>query len=149
MSSESGTISLVGDVIRYEHPSGWELPLDRVRVIGEATTDQGPFVDDWFLCFAADASGWHEASAYAAECESFIEALSTRLGAQLTCSLYASADYDSRVLWPASMAGQPMFTYTPNVPENPILRWIAAVVGPSSNTQLFSETVDRYLRTPT
>ena len=40
-------ISLHGGVIRHESPNGtWELPVDRVHVIGEATTDQGPFLED-------------------------------------------------------------------------------------------------------
>ena len=44
-------LALYGDLIRFASTYGsWELPVDRVCVIGEATHQNGPFADDWFLC---------------------------------------------------------------------------------------------------
>jgi len=62
----SGTIALQGDVIRYDWTDGsWELSIDRVRVIGEATTANGPWLDDYYLCFATGPDEWFQASFYA------------------------------------------------------------------------------------
>ena len=143
----SGAISLGDDVIRYHSPNGtWELPIDRIRVIGEATTDHGPFADDYWLCFALDPQQWYEASFYAAGRDVFLKALSDRFGVPFELGLVGSTDFASRVLWPPQLAGKPMFAYAHKWPGNRLLRFLVKLLGgPFRNVQTYSPDVERYL----
>ena len=144
----SGTISLRGDMIRYEIASGgWELPIGGVRVIGEATTDHGPFADDYWLCFATSPNEWYQASFYAEGREEFVKALSARLGAQLKLHLVASTNFASRVLWPSPLKDKPMFLYTDKWPTNSLLGMVVKLLGgPFRNVQTYAPEVERYLQ---
>jgi hypothetical protein len=110
---ESGHIQLDGDVIRYRSAvyGDWELPVADVRIIGEATDPFGPYVDDYFFCFATGPGMWREASFYARGRGEFLQALGARLGSPLETGLCYSTHFASRVLWPPSLAGGPMFRY--------------------------------------
>jgi len=57
---ESGHILLDGDVIRYRSAAygDWDLPVSDVRILGEATNQNGPFADDYFFCFASGPGMW-------------------------------------------------------------------------------------------
>lgn len=140
---DSGRIELVNGVVRYHSNIGgpWELRLSDVLVIGEMTNDHGPLGDDYFLCFATDPDGWYEASFYAEGRDEFIECLSVALGYPLQLLLVGSTDYTSRVMWPASLADEPMFTFT-DVPRSRIMMWI---FGARQNTQTYDPAVLEYL----
>lgn len=144
----SGTISLVNGVLRYESPIyNWQLKLEDVKVIGEATTDHGPYLDDYWFCFATGMGGWMEASFYAAGRDVFLRSLQESLDDKLERELTFSTDFASRVLWPAELAGCPMFTYEPNWPKGSMARAVVKVLGgPFSNTQRFSAEVEAYLK---
>jgi hypothetical protein len=135
----SGKLELCDGVIRYRVDSTtiWELPLSRVRVIGEATNQNGPYLDDYFLCFAPDANSWHEASFYAEGQTEFLKSLESILGCELSLRLCCSTDFDSNVIWPPHLAGKPMFSFTPVQPRT----WIGRLIGPLQNTQAFSDEV--------
>lgn len=139
MTQDSGTIRLVGGTIRYSFANGegWDLPLRSVRVIGEATNQNGPFVDDYFLCFACGPEGWYEASFYAEGREEFLTALAPHLGYRPLLQLANSADFASNVLWPAHLVGRPLFTFTPVPPRT----WLGRVLGLECCTQHFSDEV--------
>jgi len=116
MPSDSGTIWLLGDVIRYEASTelpGWEVPLADVLVIGECTRP-GPSVRDFVLCFGTRGGGWHEASCYAAGCDDFLRLVSSRLGSQLTHQLQLTFDFADRILWPPEAVGHPLFKLVPD-----------------------------------
>ena len=114
---DSGALSLDGDTIRYLLPNGgFTLRLDEVRIIGECTNENGPFADDYFLCFVTGPNGWYEASFYATGRDTFLSALAERLGVQLELALAPSTDFASRILWPTNLAGQPLFDYRPEKP---------------------------------
>lgn len=148
---KSGAISLKGDLIRYESAIvTWEMPIGRVWVIGEATTEHGPIADDYFLCFATSPHEWFEASFYAAGREQFLKALSDRLGVPIALRLVASTKYASRVLWPASLLDKPMFVYTDKWPSNGLLRAMVKLFGgPFRNVQNYSQEVEHYLQAAT
>ncbi len=85
--------------------------MSEVAVIGEFTTDHGPFVDDWFLVFVPRSSEWFEASMYSEGCEQARDRLSCALGVTLASGLAASTDFASRVIWPIELADRPLFTF--------------------------------------
>lgn len=137
--SEAGRILLDDEVIRYrsEVYGDWDLPLSNVRIIGEATNQSGPFADDYFLCFATGASMWHEVSYYAEGRDKFLLALGAKLGKSLEVGLFHSVDFTSRVLWPSSLAGEPMFQFD----DIPVKGFMGKFIGPLKNRQTYSDRV--------
>ena len=144
MTEDSGRIYIYGDTITYRSRTygDWELTLSEVRVLGEATNENGPFVDDYFLCFATGPDRWYEASFYAEGRDTFLEALGGRLGVELTLTLTASTSYASNVLWPSPLTGRPMFTYTHSPPKT----WFGRLFGVSKSLQDYSDEVVAALR---
>lgn len=116
-TSESGRIWFEEGVIRYESRNygSWAFPLADLKVIGEYTTDNGPFVDDWFLVFVTSSTAsWYEASNYAEGLDEFKIELASSLDVESLCGeLAASTDFASRIIWPKSARGQQLFRFTP------------------------------------
>src|SRR6266571_3252079 len=114
--SKERTLAVKGDTVTYWCPSGgWRLPVDRILAIGEATTPNGPWVDDYWLCFVTGYDGtWHEASFYTAGRDEVLACLSQRLGIPLELRLCNSTAYRSRVMWPARLFDVPLFEYGPS-----------------------------------
>ncbi len=110
---ESGTLRFDGRLITYEsrHLGSFSLPMADVAVIGEYTTQDGPFFDDWFLVFVRRDGEWFEASMYGEGPEEVRDGLSKSLRAEIHLGLAASTDFASRVLWPPGLLGQPLFEF--------------------------------------
>jgi hypothetical protein len=131
-------IQLDADVIRYwSRDFGWELPIADVGVVGEATNPSGPWGIDYLLYFATGPDLWFEASFYADGRDEFLLALGEALGNPLELGLCNSVDYASRVLWPRSLAGQPMFQYSDVPPKT----WLGKLIGPIYKLQTLSGPV--------
>jgi hypothetical protein len=127
---KSGILRFEGDIIRYLLPNGgFTLRLSDIRIIGECTNQDGPFADDYFLCFVTAPNLWYEASFYAAGRDEFLAALGERLGVPLQLALQASTDFASRILWPADLAGQPRFDYRPERPTG-TWSWLRSKLSP-------------------
>jgi hypothetical protein len=142
----SGTLELIDDKVcfRVDGSVNWELPISAVRIIGEATNGNGPYLDDYFFCFATDASSWHQASFYAEGRDEFLKQLSKALGYELVPKLVGSTDFDSNVMWPPLLAGIKMFSYKPVQPRT----WIGRLFGTWSTSQWFSVEVLAELQRP-
>jgi len=79
-------------------------------LIGEYTTNQGPYVDDYFVEFVTVESGkpfFWKVSFYAEGLEQSFVVLEKKLGEQLLLELYASTEWQSRVVWPPAESGKP------------------------------------------
>jgi hypothetical protein len=125
-AAESGILRFDGSLITYtsQHYGSFSIPLSEIAVIGEFTTNNGPFIDDWFLVFVRHGGGeWFEASIYAEGVESFWEQLSAALGSTMVGSLSASTEFASRIIWPIALAGRPLFRFSP-VTDSGLLRRI-------------------------
>ena len=136
---DSGNIRLDGDVIRYRSRTfgDWDLCVTDIRIIGESTDQSGPGIDDYFLCFATGPGMWLEASFYATGRDAFLLALGEMLGCPLQLGLCRSTDFNSRVLWPPSLASEPMFQYT-DLPAKTIFHQL---LGLTENEQTYSDRV--------
>lgn len=139
-SIDSGQIEFDRDVIRYSsktYPS-WTIRLGDVRLIGEATNQDGPFADDYFLCFATNSERWYEASFYAENRDDFLATLGARLGTEFRLELSFSTDFSSRILWPVEYADQPMFDFR-DIPPQTVFGRFLNFLGFSKNEQHFSD----------
>ena len=106
----SGTIRLDHGAIVYELPGdGWSVNLSDVRIIGEYTNSDGPFLDDYFFVFlTAVEGGWHQASFYAEGRDAFLADLAKAIGSPIETGLVNSADFKTRILWPSDISGEPL-----------------------------------------
>ncbi len=111
----SGEIALVDGAITYRVAGdGWTVNVTDVRLIGEYTTANGPCVDDYFFVFlTAPENGWHQASFYAQGRDKFLADLSAALGSRIETGLCNSADWKTRILWPSTVAGEPLARTVP------------------------------------
>ncbi len=142
---DSSRIRLEGAFVCYAYKTNdlWRMHLDDIRIIGESTSQSGPLSDDYFICFAKDASNWMEASFYAEGRDEFLNALGARLGTELELRLANSADFASRIIWPEHLVDQPMFKYTEKVPRGAWRRLVNRIL--PQNLQTFSDVVLREL----
>jgi hypothetical protein len=111
----SGEIQCSGDSITYRSAGGdWSIRISDIKLIGEYTTANGPYIDDYFLVFlTAPEGGWYEASFYAKGRDGALELLGKKLGALIEAALYSSTDYKTRIIWPPKLKGQEMMEVIP------------------------------------
>lgn len=118
VTNPSGTIAVEGDTIVFASPpNSWRLEVADLVALGEYTTPDGPYLEDYWLVFLSP-TGYKLAPFYATGCESFLDWLRQRLGHNFRCHLAGSTDYASNVLWPSSIAGQPFFDFNECHPKS-------------------------------
>lgn len=101
----------------------WSLHMSDVGVIGEYTTDNGPWLDDRFVVFVRRNGTWFEAPVHAGF-EEFLERLSAHLGCPVASALVNKTDFTSRVMWPPVLAGRPLLSFTATK-----VSWLRRVTG--------------------
>jgi hypothetical protein len=114
----SASLALHGAVLVYAGPGGaaWRLELDSIRVLGEFAVAGGG--EDLLLAFCVDADGaWFQAPRNAIGADTALAALGARLGEQIIPRLDNVTPRASRVLWPATLAGQPLFEFPAGRPR--------------------------------
>jgi hypothetical protein len=120
-AAESGVLCFDGQIITYtsQHYASFSLPLTDVAVIGEFSTgNNSPAPNDWFLVFVRRGGhGFFEASMDAEHSSEVCKLLGEALRFELLTELAFSTDFSSRVLWPAPLAGKPLYTFTDELAE--------------------------------
>ena len=104
-------LSCDGASIRYEvHGEGvWQIAVSDLACLGEYTTANGPFVDDYFLAFSTKDGVYREASFYSDGRDEMLNALGKGLGCVLRLALAQSTVLASRIIWPKDLEGHPLF----------------------------------------
>lgn len=148
MSKEAAEerVYLDGAILHHERGTHrCEVNLSSICLIGETTTESGPFGPDHFVCFA-DAEGGREYPTGAEGMDVVLATLEKKLGMRPFGALSHITTFASVVLWPPELAGNPIFEYLPNLPRNRLLAMLVRMVGgPYSNTQRFTPEVAEYL----
>jgi hypothetical protein len=130
------------------------IELTEILVIGEYTTDAGPWFDDWFLIFVKKDSSYLQIPFYIDGRESLINFLQSKLkptpgfGALVGSTKWATVDY------PDEFKSQPLFRLSPTDKYYPPKTWFAKLLyglglGRYSTKQeiVFSEPVENYIKT--
>lgn len=114
-TEDSGELSLGDGELRYVNPHGrWALKVADIRLIGEITTSEGPWFDDYFCVFSTRfEDGWHEAPMSARGCNDVLVELGGILGAKLESALCNSTQWKTRIMWPEPWKGQELLTAIP------------------------------------
>lgn len=111
---KSGVLCIDGQTLSYTSPDygNWQIPIAEVVTFGEYTTNNGPYIDDWFLVFVTTDFNWVEASNYCDGCDAIRDELAEHWGVEsLRGELSFSTDFNSRALWPTEIAGEPLFDF--------------------------------------
>jgi hypothetical protein len=128
---------LLDDKLAYKRGGGeivWDVAIKDLVLVAEYTTDEGPMIDDYFLVFWSLEKGQlceMKCSFYADNAIETMETLLKRLNASTLLGLAASAEWNSRILWPAELAEKPYFEKVELVPETFKARISKAMFGPS------------------
>jgi hypothetical protein len=118
------TIEVSGSTLRcVAHPQGgnhagsetiWSIDINDIILVAEYTTDEGPYLDDYFIVFVDDEGGRayvRSCSIYSEGLDNALELLETNLGMQVKPQLVRSTHWDSRVLWPPNLNGNDYFQF--------------------------------------
>ena len=147
-----GTLTLDHGELRYEKgdkdsPSSWlqnwAIPLDQVAVVAEYTTDEGPFLEDYFAAFVT-RDGEPYVVPHGAMTEAFMAAITSSLAFAMTYPLVWSTTWASSIIWPKELAGKELWVTTPVRPSSLIGR-IAWFIGIKRFSTELSPEVLRYL----
>ena len=109
---EHRTIGLENRVLRYRD---WSLALDELALIGEYTTPNGPYAEDWFVVFVTHSGEWFDLSMSASGLESILTELKYQ-DIRPAFRLGNSTKFASSIAWPPSKAGHPLFEFRPHPP---------------------------------
>ena len=81
----------------------WSLPIGSIRLIAEYTTNEGPYVDDYFLVFVTAEDNklyFSTCPGSSASIEEAIDRLQQRLRSPISLELQGFTEWRSRVAWP-------------------------------------------------
>ena len=125
-TDHSGELRCSAGVITYHSAGGdWSVPVADVRLIGEYTNSDGPYLDDYFLVFlTAPEGGWHQASFYAKGRDEALAELSRSVGAPLECGLCDSTHYKTRIMWPPHLRNEELMEVLPLRKQNPCQKFL-------------------------
>jgi hypothetical protein len=114
----SGRTYIKDEKIIWDSDEGFlsQIPIKDIKIIGEYTTSDGPFKDDWFFVFILDSDDIRKVSAYATGTEVMLRQVGQRINAELSGQLANSANWKTNVLWPTSLCGQEIFKLTQKEP---------------------------------
>ena len=127
-ADHSGELRCSAGVIAYHSDGGdWSVPVADVRLIGEYTNSDGPYLDDYFFVFlTAPEGGWHQASFYAKGRDEALAELSRSIGAPLECGLCNSTHYKTRIMWPPHLKNEELMEVLPPNRRSPwqkLMHW--------------------------
>jgi hypothetical protein len=127
-----------------ERGGGWELAASDIALVGEYTTADGPFVDDYFFAFVRNDGAVFQASFYAAGGNATLDALGAALGGRITAGLCNSATWRSRVIWPTALEDVPLFELRERT-DGSIWHRLQRVMGMGAMDAVLTDEVERYL----
>jgi len=112
--NDSGKVYISKNIITWVLSNNNQITIDlnNVKVIGEYTTDDGPFFDDWFLSFVYSDGTWENISIYADNIESVRDYLSKTFGLDTSYYLANSTNWNSHILYPKDYLGHKLFEMT-------------------------------------
>jgi hypothetical protein len=112
---KSGMLSIEDSKLIYVSPDygSWQIPINEIIAFGEYSTDNGPYIDDWFMVFVTRDFNWMEASNYCAGSDDVRTSLAQRWSAEsLYGKLWGHTEFASRVIWPISLADHELFEFS-------------------------------------
>lgn len=144
---QSGRVLIKDNELIWQDIAGKEIgkiPLDKVKVIAEYTTSDGPYVDDWFYLFILSQTDLRQISAYATNINAVLESLSSKYNCDIVGHLAHSATFDSNVLWPKGLSGTKVYEVLAKQKPTTIWERLMATFGLAKGVGLSTE-LKKYL----
>jgi len=95
-----------------------DIPINEIKIIGEYTTADGPFADDWFLVIYDHKSECFQISMYAENMQEMMRELGEIMQFELVGTLFASIDWESNILYPTKLHGQTLWNIVKMQPKS-------------------------------
>jgi hypothetical protein len=118
---------------------GWSVEIKDIVLIAEYTTNEGPYVDDYYLVFVTIEDG----KAYFASCSFYVDgrdevfhSLKEQFGIASEFGLLQSTEWASRVMWPVHLAGSDYFQFDEVKPVSLLEKLRKALIGPQLEYKL-------------
>ncbi len=128
-----------GKVVRSGGPNlFYEIPAEEIKVIGEFTTADGPWFDDWFLTIITK-NDWYEIPMDAAGLDELLTDLSKRLGVNLNWQFVGSTKWKTRIMYPESVKDKELYKLVDVEPKS-LWYWIKKMFGLQKRERQFSDT---------
>ena len=118
---------------QYGLPS-WSVSVRDLILVAEYTTNEGPYLDDYFLVFVTIQDGkpvFSTCSFYADGRDEVCRTLRQQFGITVEFGLLQSTEWSSRVTWPERLAGEDYFKFNLCPPTTVREKLSNAVFGPS------------------
>jgi hypothetical protein len=99
----------------------WRIQIAAILLIAEYTTNEGPFVDDYFVELWSLENGSTlkaHATVYCTGRDAAFTEMAKQLDTALTFGLTGSIEWTSRIMWPPELAGHPYFEFRDVKPPN-------------------------------
>lgn len=144
---DSSRVSISAGVIQFESREGsFTLNVDDILLVGELSSESWTFSDDYSIqLFTGVESVFDVVYSATGFCE-LIAGLGERLGHPPQGRLFNSTTWASRVLWPATLEGRPVYTFTPVLGTTMLERaWHRLVGGPFLNRQELAPEIREFL----
>jgi hypothetical protein len=144
---QSGLTFIKDDELIWENHTGQQIvtiPLNKVKVIGEYTTSDGPYADDWFYLFILSPTDLRQVSAYAANISAVLESMSSRYKCEIVGHLAHSTAFDSNVLCPSQLRGTKVYETTAEHKPTTIWQRVLTTFGLTSKMGL-TDDLRKYL----
>ena len=128
-TEKEGKVILEGDLLTFsssDYYKDWTVTLDRIVVIGEYTTSEGPFVPDYFSIIIDDTETWHMLPHGAAGYQEAFDRIAKLFETNWSYGLANITDYASRVMWPGILENKPAFRFD----LCPAAGWLSKLWGP-------------------
>ncbi|WP_316772338.1 hypothetical protein [Pedobacter frigiditerrae] len=122
---EYGQIELIGSsVVRTVNgQTVFEIPISEIKAIGEFTTSNGPFLDDWFLTLITK-NEWHEIPMDVIGVDEFFLNLGEVLGVKLEYQLTNSTIWKTRIMYPESLKERELYNMVKKRSKNFFKRFL-------------------------
>jgi len=111
----------------------WKAAVTDIVMMAEFTTDEGPYLDDYFLVFVTIENSkkyFATASFYADGSDEIIRQLAEQWTVDIELRLFNSTDWKSRVIWPPALAGKEYFEFREIQPNSLLAKLRKVAFGP-------------------
>ena len=113
-----------------------KIDVKEIKAIGEFTTADGPYTDDWFLTFITK-NKWIEIPMYTDGMTDFLTDLGKIIGADLNVKLTNCADWKTRIMFPAELKEKELYGIE-NIEPKTFWERIKRGIGMQENIRVFS-----------
>ena len=117
-----------------------ELNSSDLLVIGEFTTANGPFIDDWFLTLITE-NEWIEIPMYTDGMTEFLTDLGKILNADLNAQLTNNADWKTRIMYPTEFKEKELYVLEDEIPNSFLGKVKKQITGGKSIRKLSSDII--------